>query len=100
MINLYFPTEIKEEVKQKDIFGVDALSYMERMDAYTLMDTKIMDRIMKEYWNSDIDVSGKFINNSTCYNILTQYSLDFAEDYEKDHRFYSKREMNKTKTHG
>jgi hypothetical protein len=31
---------------------------MERMDAYTLMDTKIMDRIMKELWNSDIDVSG------------------------------------------
>jgi hypothetical protein len=34
------------------------MSYMERMDAYTLMDTKIMDRIMKELWNSDIDVSG------------------------------------------
>lgn len=71
LINLYYPTEIKEEVRIKDIFGVDALSYMEQMDAYTLMDTKIMDRIMKEYWNSDIDVSGKFMNNSTCYNILT-----------------------------
>jgi hypothetical protein len=35
---------------------------MERMDAYTLMDTKIMDRIMKELWNSDIDVSGSFFD--------------------------------------
>jgi len=31
---------------------------METMDAYTLMDTKIMDRIMKELWHSQIDVSG------------------------------------------
>lgn len=45
-------------MRQKDIFETDAMSYMERMDAYTLMDTKIMDRIMKELWNSDIDVSG------------------------------------------
>jgi hypothetical protein len=35
---------------------------MESMDAYTLMDTKIMDRIMKELWNSDIDMSGHFLD--------------------------------------
>jgi hypothetical protein len=35
---------------------------MEKMNAYTLMDTKIMDRIMKELWNSDIDVSGNFLD--------------------------------------
>jgi hypothetical protein len=38
------------------------MSYMERMDAYQLMDTKIMDRIMKELWNSDIDDSGSFLD--------------------------------------
>ncbi len=62
LINLYFPLEIKAQVRQKDIFEVDAMSYMERMDAYTLMDTKIMDRIMKELWNSDIDISGNFLD--------------------------------------
>jgi hypothetical protein len=36
------------------------MSYMETMDAYTLMNTKIMDRIMKELWNSDFDMSGDF----------------------------------------
>jgi hypothetical protein len=49
-------------VQEKDIFETDAMSRMEKMDAYTLMDTKIMDRIMKELWNSDIDVSGKFLD--------------------------------------
>jgi hypothetical protein len=67
LINLYYPLEIKTQVRQKDIFGVEAMSYMERMDAYTLMDTKIMDRIMKELWNSDIDISGHFLDQSTSY---------------------------------
>ena len=62
LINLYYPIEIKKQVQEKDIFETDAMSYMEKMDAYTLMDTKIMDRIMKELWNSDIDVSGKFLD--------------------------------------
>lgn len=54
-VKLYYPTEIKEQVKKKDIFGVDALSYMEKMNSYDVMDTKIMDRIMKEYWTSNFD---------------------------------------------
>lgn len=60
--NLYFPTEIKAQVRSKDIFETDAMSYMERQDAYELMDTKIMDRIMKELWFSDIDISGHFLD--------------------------------------
>jgi hypothetical protein len=40
------------------------------MDAYTLMDTKIMDRIMKELWSSDIDVSGHFMSQSTSFQLL------------------------------
>jgi hypothetical protein len=33
------------------------------------MDTKIMDRIMKELWNSDIDVSGGFWDASAIFQI-------------------------------
>lgn len=35
----------------KDIFKTSSMSYMETMDAYTLM---------KELWNSDFDMSGDF----------------------------------------
>ena len=52
LVNIYNPVEIKMQITEKDIFKIDGLSYMETMDAYTLMDTKIMDRIMKELWHS------------------------------------------------
>jgi len=93
LINLYYPIEIKMQVRQKDIFETDAMSYMERMDAYTLMDTKIMDRIMKDLWNSDIDVSGTILEQSTCNKILKD-----ADD-EMSQRFYSKRSLEKTRPH-
>ena len=70
--NQYFPTEIKAQVRSKDIFETDAMSYMERQDAYELMDTKIMDRIMKELWFSDIDISGHFLDQSTAYQIMKE----------------------------
>jgi hypothetical protein len=34
-----------------------------------LMGTKVMDRIMKEYWNSSIDTSGSFFQVSTAYQV-------------------------------
>jgi hypothetical protein len=48
------------------------MSYMEKMDSYSLMDTKIMDRIMKELWNSDIDISGSFWDESNIIKIWKQ----------------------------
>ena len=56
---------------------------MEKLDSYKLMDTKVMDRIMKDYWNSNIDISGHFMNTSTAYKILTTHDLTFKEDYER-----------------
>ena len=54
------PTELKISVRRKDLENHNSLYYMEMMDAFKLMDTKVMDRIMKEYWNSNIDTSGSF----------------------------------------
>lgn len=54
------PTELKISVRRKDFSNHNTLYYMELMDAFELMDTKVMDRIMKEYWNSNIDTSGSF----------------------------------------
>lgn len=58
--NIYLPGELKISVRRKDLSLRDSLYYMELRDSFTLMDTKVMDRIMKEYWNSDIDTSGSF----------------------------------------
>jgi len=40
---------------------------MEKMDSFSLMETKVMDRIMKEYWKSNIDISGSVMSCSTAY---------------------------------
>ena len=55
LVNLYTPKEIRASVKQKDLFNHNALYYMEKLDAFLLLDTKVMDRIMKDYWNSNVD---------------------------------------------
>jgi hypothetical protein len=93
LVNIYNPVEIKMQVTQKDIFKINAMSYLEEMDAYTLMDTKIMDRIMKELWHSQIDVSGNILDQSTCYNIWND------PDEEPSHRFYKPRDLVRTRAH-
>ena len=70
LVNLYLPTELKIMVRRKDLSNNNALYYMELMDAFQLMDTKVMDRIMKEYWNSAIDTSGSFFEISTAFQVF------------------------------
>ena len=72
---------------------------MESLDSYPLMDTKVMDRIMKDYWNSNIDTSGSFFVNSTSHQILTVHKLAYIEDYERSHRFYVRRDPGETRSH-
>ena len=74
LVNLYIPNELKVYVRQIDIFDKDTLHYMEKLDAFTLLETKVMDRIMKEYWHSNLDVSGSIFETSTCWQILSQLS--------------------------
>jgi hypothetical protein len=94
--NLYLPTELKISMRRKDLRNRDSLYYMEMMDAFELMNTKVMDRIMKEYWNSNIDTSGDFFQCSTCYKLLTD---DDDGDIELESRFYQKRDISKYTAH-
>ena len=63
------------------------------------MDTKVMDRIMKDYWNSNIDISGHFLNTSTAFKIITAHDLSFKEDYERQNRFYQNRSNDNIRPH-
>lgn len=65
--------------------------YMEKMDAFDLMETKVMDRIMKEYWRSNIDTGGSIFEMSSTYRILTQQNAD--KEIEEKARFYKKRKI-------
>jgi hypothetical protein len=72
---------------------------MEALDSFRLLDTKVMDRIMKDYWNSNVDSHGSFFNCSTAYKIMTTFKLSHIEDYERTHRFYEHRELSELRPH-
>jgi len=93
LVNMFLPMEIKEHVRQRDIFGKNSLSYLEKHDSFELLETKIMDRIVKEYWDSDLDVSGSFFGQSTAYNILIRRFNSLDQDYERGNRFWVYRDV-------
>ena len=49
----------------------DTLFYLEKLDAFEIMETHIMDRVMLEYWAGDLDAAGNFFDSSTAFSILT-----------------------------
>lgn len=97
--HLYKPKVIRAQVKQRDLFNNNALYYMEKLDSFRLLDTKVMDRIMKDYWSSNVDSSGSFFACSTAFNILTTFKLSNIQDYESKHRFYHSRSFKNLRPH-
>lgn len=55
------------------------------------MESHIMDRVMQEYWQSNLDASGSFLEASTAYGILTHTDFDCKQDFEAQSRFYMAR---------
>ena len=60
----------------------NSLYYLEHLDAFQIMESNIMDRVMQEYWQSSLDASGHFLGASTCYGILTHMDEHYKYDYE------------------
>ena len=70
----------------------NSLYYLERFDAFKIMETNIMDRVMQEYWQSNLDANGSLFEASTSYRILNSFGESNLDDYERENRFYKKRE--------
>ena len=92
---LFFPDEIRQHIIQIDIFDNDSLFYLEKLDAFQLLETNIMDRVLQEYWKSDFDADGSFFSASTAYNIIKRAGPKFPYDYESDNRFYHYKDIDK-----
>eukprot|EP00351_Strombidinopsis_sp_SopsisLIS2011_P001145 CAMPEP_0116882880 /NCGR_PEP_ID=MMETSP0463-20121206/15278_1 /TAXON_ID=181622 /ORGANISM="Strombidinopsis sp, Strain SopsisLIS2011" /LENGTH=272 /DNA_ID=CAMNT_0004536839 /DNA_START=1987 /DNA_END=2805 /DNA_ORIENTATION=+ len=58
-----------------------------------------MDRLLRDHWSSKVDAGGNLLGNATAYKILTQDSLDYIHDFERNHRFYEKRDSVNVKPH-
>ena len=81
----------------------DSVYYLERVDAFEIMETHILDRVMQEYWQSNLDASGSFLGASTAFGILTRSKDSFTSnqdfDYELENRFYKRRDTEKIQPH-
>jgi len=89
---MFFPRQMKHQLRQVDLMNRDALYYLERLDAFEIMETHIMDRVMQEYWQGNLDAGGSFFGTSTAHGIINQ-SSGKKEDYENDNRFYKARDL-------
>ena len=72
---------------------------MARHNVYTVLDTKVMDRIMQDFWKSNIDTTGTIFEASTSYRILSLNSIKYRKDYEKENRFYKYKNVHQLRSH-
>ena len=70
----------------------DSLYYLEHLDAFDIVETHVVDRVMQEYWMGNLDASGSFLGASTAYRILNNNDDSDTYDYEYVNRFYKKGE--------
>ena len=72
---------------------------MAKYDCFELLQTKVMDRLIKQIWETNIDHNGSVLSTSTCWNILKKLSSRFEKDYERNHRLSKKRDLDKIEMH-
>jgi hypothetical protein len=80
-------------VLQKDVFGFTSLEYFERYDVFKLLETKVIDCIVIDLWESNLDVNGGFLENSTAYQIVDFYLSGVMVDYERENRYYAPKKV-------
>jgi len=97
---LYKPPVVQHFVTQFDIFDKQIIEYMEEYDTFTLMETKVMDNILKKMWRGSIDTGGSFFAMSTCFKIATkEFSPEYKKDYERTHRLRVFNRIDKVRHH-
>ncbi|CDW83264.1 transient receptor potential cation subfamily member 4 [Stylonychia lemnae] len=62
--------ELKYLLKQRDLQGNDSLYYMSLHNVYSILDTKSTDRIIQDFWKSNIDVNGNLLSTSTSFRLV------------------------------
>ena len=60
----------------------NSLYYLEHLDAFEIMESHVMDRVMQEYWQSSLDATGHVLEASTSYSILTHIGKKHKTDKE------------------
>ena len=77
----------------------NSLYYLEHLDAFEIMESHIMDRVVQEYWIGSLDATGEFLEASSCYGILKNVKSSNKVDHEEKTRFYKPRSITSIRPH-
>jgi len=74
------PDDLMDMVEQTDYEGNDCFWYLDEYDMYSILDCRIMDRVIQKKWNGKFDINSNMMDYSTSYTLLLdKYGL-FATD--------------------
>ena len=90
---VYDPHKVRLLLKQTDSDNYNTLDLIGKLKLYKAMQTKVADRVIQDIWNSKVDISGSFLENSTAYDYLRYGELDSLDDFESKKRFYHDRDL-------
>lgn len=91
--DIYDPYKVRLMLNQTDIENYSTIDLMAKLQLHRVMQTNVTDRVIKDTWNSRVDVSGSVFENSTAYNFLFTDYFKSKEDFEEKRRFYQSRDL-------
>ena len=74
------PDEVMILVEQTDYEGNDCFWYLDEFDLYSILDCRIMDRVIQKKWAGKYDLNATILDYSTSYTLLRDKHLLFATD--------------------
>lgn len=81
MLEMYTdPDEMMILVEQTDYEGHDCLWYLDEFDMYSVLDCRIMDRVIQKKWSGKYDVNSTVLDYSTCSQLISDRHGLFATD--------------------
>ena len=74
------PDEVMILVEQTDYEGNDIFWYLDEFDMYSILDCRIMDRVIQKKWAGKYDLNVGILDYSTSYTVLQDKHSLFATD--------------------
>ena len=74
------PDEVMILVEQTDYEGNDIFWYLDEYDMYSILDCRIMDRVIQKKWAGKYELNSTVLDYSTSYTVLKDRFSLFATD--------------------
>ena len=91
---LYEPQLVARLLKKKDLNGYSSLDLIAKLKLYSVLQSKVADRIIRLSWSSKIDSSASIMDIATTYKIFKNTNFSQAEDYELKYMRFWRRGSN------